>query len=313
MLNGLIKPDTGAIQMNGETGAIIALGAGFNPLLTGRENIYISCSVLGLKDCRTNRVIDDIIDFADIGDFIDMPVQNYSSGMQVRLGFAIATATTPDILILDEVLAVGDLAFRKKCYERLGRIKESTATIIVSHDQSQLRHACNHGLLLSKTQRQRGIIDIEEALYLYNQELDDPSGSKPHIDTMINKDICLSALIEPNLLKVANGEKLNINVLVTMKHGDVVTLPRIFIRDRFNNIVAEWRNPSSLTLNEGLNNLRLAWDPCLLQGGEYTLDINLYKADGLSSIATITSYNGIRVEGLGATVCPILIGKATTP
>ena len=138
MLNGLIKPDAGAITMRGRVGALIALGAGFNPILTGREpkgweacrksncrlarrvqrrkeganqNIYINGSVLGLTKKEIDAKIDEIIDFAEIREFIDMPVQSYSSGMQVRLGFAVATALDPDVLIVDEVLAVGGAEF----------------------------------------------------------------------------------------------------------------------------------------------------------------------------------------------------------
>ena len=109
MLNGLIKPDSGFIEVRGRVGAIIALGAGFNPVLTGRENVYVNGSLLGLSKKEIDGKIDDIIEFAEIGEFIDSPVQSYSSGMQVRLGFAVATAMDPDVLILDEVLAVGDL------------------------------------------------------------------------------------------------------------------------------------------------------------------------------------------------------------
>ena len=107
MLNGLIKPDAESITMRGRVGALIALGAGFNPILTGRENIYINGSVLGLTKKEIDAKIDEIIDFAEIREFIDMPVQSYSSGMAGRLGFAVATALDPDVLIVDEVLAVG--------------------------------------------------------------------------------------------------------------------------------------------------------------------------------------------------------------
>jgi lipopolysaccharide transport system ATP-binding protein len=107
MLNGLIKPDSGSITMRGRVGALIALGAGFNPILTGRENVYINGAILGLSKKEIDDQIDSIIDFAEIREFIDSPVQSYSSGMQVRLGFAVATAMKPDVLILDEVLAVG--------------------------------------------------------------------------------------------------------------------------------------------------------------------------------------------------------------
>ena len=148
MLNGLIKPDTGRIEINGITGALIALGAGFNPLLTGRENIYINSSVLGLTKDEVDRLIPQIVDFAEIGSFIDSPVQSYSSGMQVRLGFSVAVNINCDLLLLDEVLAVGDAPFRAKCYEAIDRLKSKAATIFVSHTESSISRLCTSALLL---------------------------------------------------------------------------------------------------------------------------------------------------------------------
>ena len=149
MLNGLIKPDHGRIEMRGRVGALIALGAGFNPILSGRENVYINASVLGLTKKETDGKIDEIIEFSGIEEFIDTPVQNYSSGMQVRLGFAVATVIEPEILLLDEVLAVGDMAFRIKCYNRIGRLQKNAATILVTHDISYLSTVCNRILFMS--------------------------------------------------------------------------------------------------------------------------------------------------------------------
>lgn len=150
MLNGLIKPDRGLIDMRGRVSALIALGAGFNPILTGRENVYVNASVLGISKQEIDEKIGDIIDFADIGDFIESPVQNYSSGMQVRLGFAVATALSPDVLILDEVLAVGDAAFRNKCYRRIANIRKNAAIIFVSHNMEQVARICDRTLVMSK-------------------------------------------------------------------------------------------------------------------------------------------------------------------
>lgn len=150
MLNGLIKPDAGRIEMRGRVGALIALGAGFNPILTGRENVYVNCSVLGLGKREIDAKIDEIIEFAEIGEFIDMPLQNYSSGMAVRLGFAVATSLNPDILILDEVLAVGDMQFQRKSIERTQRlIQDSKRTaLIVGHNIRQLERVCTRMILL---------------------------------------------------------------------------------------------------------------------------------------------------------------------
>ena len=133
MLNGLIKPDQGRIEMRGRVGALIALGAGFNPILSGRENVYVNAAVLGLSKAEIESKMDEIIEFAEVKEFIDAPVQSYSSGMQVRLGFAVATAIQPDVLLLDEVLAVGDASFRHKCYNRINKIIKNCAVIMVSH------------------------------------------------------------------------------------------------------------------------------------------------------------------------------------
>jgi lipopolysaccharide transport system ATP-binding protein len=150
MLNGLIKPDSGSIEMRGRVGALIALGAGFNPILTGRENIYVNASVIGVSKEEIEEKITEIVEFAEIGDFIDMPVQNYSSGMTVRLGFSIATLLQPDILILDEVLAVGDAAFRYKCYRHMDQLLKNSAVIFVSHDMPNVGRISSSTLLMSK-------------------------------------------------------------------------------------------------------------------------------------------------------------------
>ena len=148
MLNGLIKPDRGRIRIAGRVGALIALGAGFNPILSGRENIYVNGAVLGMTKREIDAQLDDIIDFAELREFIDAPVQSYSSGMAVRLGFAVATAVEPDVLLLDEVLAVGDTSFRHKCYSRVSRLLSHAAVILVSHTMEYIGHLCSRVVLM---------------------------------------------------------------------------------------------------------------------------------------------------------------------
>ncbi|WP_439475773.1 ABC transporter ATP-binding protein [Algoriphagus formosus] len=138
MLNGLIRPDEGRIEMRGKVGALIELGAGFSPVLTGRENVYNNGAVLGFSKADIDKKFDEIVAFAEMADFIDMPVQNYSSGMKVRLGFAIASQMEPDILIIDEVLAVGDMGFVIKCFNRMDELLQNTAVILVSHSIPQV-------------------------------------------------------------------------------------------------------------------------------------------------------------------------------
>ena len=150
MLNGLIIPDEGSITMRGKIGALIELGAGFNPLLTGRENIYINGQLLGFTKAEIDNKLDDILGFAEIGKFIDSPVQNYSSGMKVRLGFGIAAQMEPDILIIDEVLAVGDLGFVLKCFNTIDNLLQNTAVVFVSHSMPQVSRICTSILLMEK-------------------------------------------------------------------------------------------------------------------------------------------------------------------
>ena len=149
LLNGLIKPDAGRIEMRGRVGALIALGAGFSPILTGRENIYVNASILGISKGDVDRKMKEIIDFAEIGEFIDTPVQTYSSGMNVRLGFSIAAILIePDILFLDEVLAVGDIGFAIKCLNAVRRITCNAAVVFVSHNMQFISSFCTRVMVI---------------------------------------------------------------------------------------------------------------------------------------------------------------------
>lgn len=148
MLNGLIRPDKGRIEMRGRIGALIELGAGFNPVLTGRENVYNNGAVLGFTKAEIDRKFDDIVAFAELEEFIDMPVQNYSSGMKVRLGFAVATQMEPDILIIDEVLAVGDIGFQIKCFNSVQELTKKAAVILVSHSMPNIGRISTSIMLL---------------------------------------------------------------------------------------------------------------------------------------------------------------------
>jgi lipopolysaccharide transport system ATP-binding protein len=149
MLNGLIAPDEGTITIKGKIGALIELGAGFNPILSGRENIYNNAAVIGFTKKEIDAKLDEIIAFAELEEFIDMPVQNYSSGMKVRLGFAVAAQMQPDVLLIDEVLAVGDLGFRVKCMNRINELLKNSAVVFVSHAMNQITTVSTSILLMN--------------------------------------------------------------------------------------------------------------------------------------------------------------------
>lgn len=171
MINGLIKPDDGLIQIQGRVGALIALGAGFNPVLTGRENIIMQGSIHDIRIGQIRRDIDEIVDFAGIDNFIDSPVQSYSSGMQVRLGFAIASQWFKDILLLDEVLAVGDVSFRNKCYNRLASMKKKGASfLLVTHDMSAAASFSDRCIFMSRGKIKYAGNSSAKAISLYESE-----------------------------------------------------------------------------------------------------------------------------------------------
>jgi lipopolysaccharide transport system ATP-binding protein len=149
VLNGVFAPDEGRVSLRGRVGALIAAGAGFAPMLTGRENVYVNGALLGMSRHEIDARMNEIIAFADVGQFIDTAVKHYSSGMFVRLGFAIAAMSEPEILLVDEVLAVGDLNFQKKCYDYLHRLKRNgTSIILVSHSIGAIWALCERGLFM---------------------------------------------------------------------------------------------------------------------------------------------------------------------
>nr|WP_302598805.1 ABC transporter ATP-binding protein [uncultured Cellulosilyticum sp.] len=153
VISGVQKPTVGTLSVKGKVSPLLELGAGFDNDLTGRENIYLNGLILGYDRNFINSKLDEIIDFAEIRDFIDTPVKNYSSGMRARLGFSIATITTPQILIVDEVLSVGDGRFKKKSEERMIELIKSDATVLfVSHSLAQIRRLCTKVVWLEKGQ-----------------------------------------------------------------------------------------------------------------------------------------------------------------
>ena len=168
LLSRVTRPTSGRIAVKGRMSALIELGAGFHPDLTGRENVYLNAAILGLKKQEIDRKFDQIVEFAELEDFIDTPVKRYSSGMYVRLGFAVAAHVDPDVLLIDEVLAVGDHMFKDKCVQRINEFREAGKTmIIVSHNKEMIQRLCNRALFLHKG-RVMYLGDVQKALDLYH-------------------------------------------------------------------------------------------------------------------------------------------------
>jgi lipopolysaccharide transport system ATP-binding protein len=151
LLAQVTEPTQGEIYINGRITALIELGAGFHPELTGRENIYLSGAILGLSKKQVDAKFEEIVDFAELSDFIDTPVKHYSSGMYIRLGFSVAVSIDPEILLVDEVLAVGDAAFRKRCFERIEAfINAGKTLIIVTHSLEEVKKLAHRAVLIDR-------------------------------------------------------------------------------------------------------------------------------------------------------------------
>jgi lipopolysaccharide transport system ATP-binding protein len=171
LICGILKPTAGRVEVNGRVSALLELGAGFNPEFTGRENVYFQGALTGLSRVQMEERFDEIAAFADIGEFIDQPVRTYSSGMFLRLAFAVAVFVEPDILIIDEALAVGDALFQKRCHARIRQMQKSGLTVVlVSHDHELVRNLTSRALLLAQG---KALFwgDTREATYQYRKSL----------------------------------------------------------------------------------------------------------------------------------------------
>jgi len=195
MINGLIKPDFGEIRIRGRVSALIELGAGFHPILTARENIYINAAILGFSAREVDRRLDAIIEFSELdGDVIDAPIRSFSSGMRVRLGFAIAANLQPHIILVDEVLAVGDVGFRLKCFDHILTLMDrGTSLVVVSHSTQLLSRVSRRAVLLDGGKQvfdgtlEEGVARYEEALLRPEQQIE-ASGGAVHIGTVRTLD-----------------------------------------------------------------------------------------------------------------------------
>ena len=173
VIAGVYKPKKGSVQRYGHMAPMIELGAGFDPNYTGRENIFLYGSVLGFSKEFLMSKYDEILEFSELGEFIDVPIKNYSSGMKARLGFSIATVVEPEILILDEVLSVGDAKFRKKCEKKMKKMFDHGVTVLfVSHSLAQVKRLCNKAIILEHGQLiAKG--DIDDVVEIYEKKIGD--------------------------------------------------------------------------------------------------------------------------------------------
>ena len=190
LINGVMIPDAGQVLTRGRIAGLIATGAGFHPQLTGRDNVFLNAAILGMSEKETKARFDDIVEFADIGRFLDTPVGHYSSGMFARLGFAVAVHTDSDIFLVDEVLAVGDKPFKKKCMEKMKEIRESGRTLFyVSHAAGSVRKMCDRVIVLEKGRKAfDGPVD-DGIRFLHYDDTEDDVSSEEAQDEELGSDV----------------------------------------------------------------------------------------------------------------------------
>ena len=291
MVNGLFLPDAGQITVNGRMAALIELGAGFNPILSGRENIYVNAAVLGMTKRDVDQRLEAIIEFAELSTFIDMPLKNYSSGMRVRLGFAVASQLEPDILLIDEVLAVGDAAFRAKCYRRLSELMEAgTAFVMVSHSHHTLLTVCQTGVAMEKG-RMFASGPIHPTLESYESMLSESTGAQQIASTTGVSGDGFPCQIKEVFFRDERGDITSTpatgkSASLCVRAESPVPLDDVSLGVVIRSSTHGVTNVLSLTSSQdeqlhsvpaGLFEYRLALSPIGLPPGQYTAKIALYQ------------------------------------
>lgn len=294
MISGLIKPDKGSIKVTKSIAPLIALGAGFNPILTGRENIFVNMSILGLTSKQIKDRFDEVVEFAELGHALDMPVQSYSSGMAARLGFACAILTTPELLVIDEVLAVGDLKFRSKCYRKLAELKKAgTSFILVSHNSQTILSVCEEAIYLKKGKlifhgsSHEGINKYEVDLFAKNSATDGsvhkyiqpkkPSNLTSGIDIL---EIAITNEQNEEVNVITSGGNYNICIKI-FSHSDfedvaVAMLIREIDSESNNVIFADSRiDKCKFDFKRGSFEIKFKMIPCALKNGLYSVKLNI--------------------------------------
>jgi len=313
VLNGLINPDAGKITIKGRVGALIELGAGFNPILSGRENIYNNGAILGFTKKEINEKIEEIIDFSEIREFIDMPVKNYSSGMKVRLGFAVAAQMEPDVLIIDEVLAVGDLGFVLKCFKTIDTILPNTAIVFVSHSMPMISRICTQIILMDRGEAIFQGEDVGKAIDKYYTRFADNDSNVVFTDGSVSLEkveLCNPINLEGAMPQLNWGDDIELffefKLLKTIEPLKFV----VIVLDKEQRPVALFeKNEHGFSANIDQNSIKfkLRHKNMQLSKGIYSLNIGVLNANTKSPVFRMNSIYSFQVIHESETWEPFLL------
>lgn len=284
ILSRITKPTTGRFELNGRVGSLLEVGTGFHPELTGRENIYLSGAILGMKRKEINRKFDEIVDFAEIEKFLDTPVKHYSSGMYMRLAFSVAAHLEPEILLVDEVLAVGDAGFQRKCIELMSNFSNKDRTIlVVSHNLATINFLCKKGIFLESG---KIFLDgnISEVINQYTKKMFSESNLDNNVEVKSRrgsgrarfKRITLSGKNNNPTQTLFMGDPLHVNLEIDVFQKINDPIIGILIKDYLGNTVLRAYSYESSKLTPSLKNnssLFCFFNQINLMHGQYFIDL----------------------------------------
>jgi ABC-type polysaccharide/polyol phosphate transport system ATPase subunit len=269
LLSGIMKPTSGTLKVSGTLSALIEVGAGFHPDLTGRENIFLNGAILGMKRNEIKTKFDQIVEFSGLGEFIDTPVKRYSSGMFARLGFSVAAHVDPDVLLVDEVLSVGDYVFQQKCAARMAEVlKGGTTIVFVSHNLRAVIDLCHRAVLLDHGT----VLEVgptSDMVRRYMELVGDKRSTESH--SAVRMDTVTVRNATGPTVKFTAGEKAWIDVTMTAKEDCQNVAVVLELKD---NSYYEVFNTSTERLGEAKLNLRAG------QTASYTFEVDLHLANG---------------------------------
>ena len=298
ILTGVLNQTKGNVEVDGKVSALLELGAGFNMEYTGRRNIYLNATMMHISKAEIEKRIPDILNFADIGEYIDQPVKTYSSGMFVRLAFAVAINVDPDILIVDEALAVGDVRFQLKCMDKFMEFIEAGKTILfVTHDINSVKRFCNRAIWLNQGKLiLDGNTDEEMSIEQYMEQKDEGDDSKEYkqdvdvsgIDIVKIHELHMMNAAYKEIQEIQHGQKVILKVSYLVADESIVNpllgvaIRRIDneyicgINTKLDNVRIPWK--------KGYNEIELTYSCFNLTGGEYYFDVGIYDQAGIVNI-----------------------------
>ena len=308
VLSGLIKPDKGEVTLYAKVGGLIALGAGFNGILSGRENVHINGSILGYSKKQINQKMDEIIAFSELGDFIDAPVQTYSSGMSVRLGFAIAAILTkPEILLLDEVLAVGDMAFTIKCLNSVRNMMKDSAVVFVSHNMQYVSQFCTSTINFENGNVYGKYSEVSEGInaYISRQSICAAQTESPFIKITENCFFINEKIIADFEPLVGPKDDVSISFRITFLKSSVTSRLKIYLANQYNEPVVSFCVPDEFIISRSCK-IRFPIGCLNLSKGKYSFIIGINDIDLNQNLIRVSNFMPFQSITDSYDWCPVL-------